>query len=246
MPEAEVLLLTLQEVFVYRVPPLKAASGHRAEDWGLENPVFTGSLKIMGCPSKECCNIRLHRPPPAGAAMGTTPELFVCCTVDLGKGRALQQTVENVMDSSRYFVLRCEDRASKRVAYVGIGFRERSTAFDFKAALDDFARSQERSRRAAALHQDDEGGEEDGQEMVAAGRVKQIKDLSLQEGKKIHIETPGGSGHRRRRTPNKTTTSESPLKLAPPPPAGSVMRPPSKAAEEVDGADEWGDFASAD
>ena len=35
-------LLTIKEVFVYRVPPLRAASGHRAEEWGLANPVFTG------------------------------------------------------------------------------------------------------------------------------------------------------------------------------------------------------------
>lgn len=35
-------LLTIKEVFVYMVPPLRAASGHRAEEWGLANPVFTG------------------------------------------------------------------------------------------------------------------------------------------------------------------------------------------------------------
>lgn len=35
-------LSTIKEVFVYRVPPLRASSGHRAEEWGLENPVFTG------------------------------------------------------------------------------------------------------------------------------------------------------------------------------------------------------------
>lgn len=40
-------LLTLKEVFVYRVPPLRAASGHRAEDWGLANPVFTGKENII-------------------------------------------------------------------------------------------------------------------------------------------------------------------------------------------------------
>lgn len=42
-------LLTMKEVFVYRVPPLRAASGHRAEEWGLANPVFTGKENGIAC-----------------------------------------------------------------------------------------------------------------------------------------------------------------------------------------------------
>lgn len=37
-------LLTIKEVFVYRVPHLRASSGHRAEEWGLADPVFTGTV----------------------------------------------------------------------------------------------------------------------------------------------------------------------------------------------------------
>ncbi|RYH17875.1 DUF1681 domain-containing protein [archaeon] len=39
-------VISLSECFVYKVPPLRSASGHRAEDWGLEHPLFTGCLKI--------------------------------------------------------------------------------------------------------------------------------------------------------------------------------------------------------
>lgn len=39
-------LSTIKEVFVYRVPPLRASSGHRAEEWGLANPVFTGEMRF--------------------------------------------------------------------------------------------------------------------------------------------------------------------------------------------------------
>lgn len=35
-------LLTIKEVFVYKVPTLRASSGHRAEEWGLAKPVFSG------------------------------------------------------------------------------------------------------------------------------------------------------------------------------------------------------------
>ena len=43
----EICLLTIDECFVYKVPPLRTASGHRAEDWGLANPLFTGCLKLF-------------------------------------------------------------------------------------------------------------------------------------------------------------------------------------------------------
>ncbi|CAN0539343.1 unnamed protein product, partial [Ectocarpus sp. 12 AP-2014] len=92
-------LLTIKEVFVYRVPPLRASSGHRAEEWGLANPVFTeGVLKIAQV-GNACC-LRLFKPPPEGE-LGATPELFAQCEVLLDGGRTLQVYVESVIDSSR-------------------------------------------------------------------------------------------------------------------------------------------------
>ena len=51
-PHVEILNLTIRECFVYKVPPLRSASGHRAEDWNLASPVFTGCLKIFQADTK--------------------------------------------------------------------------------------------------------------------------------------------------------------------------------------------------
>ena len=41
--EFEQTLLSVSECFVYKVPTLRSASGHRAEDWSLAAPLFTGN-----------------------------------------------------------------------------------------------------------------------------------------------------------------------------------------------------------
>jgi hypothetical protein len=43
----EQLLLTLDECFVYKVPPRPAASGYRAFDWGLDSPLLTGYARLV-------------------------------------------------------------------------------------------------------------------------------------------------------------------------------------------------------
>jgi len=42
-------------------------------------------------------------------------------------------SVEAVLDSSRYFVVRIEDDGRK--AYIGLGFAERSDSFDFSESM---------------------------------------------------------------------------------------------------------------
>ena len=45
--EHEQILLSVQECFVYKIPTMRSASGHRAEDWSLATPQFTGALRIF-------------------------------------------------------------------------------------------------------------------------------------------------------------------------------------------------------
>ena len=57
--------------------------------------------------SSRRCLVRLYQPPKEGD-LGAVPVLFAVCPIVLGNGRFLQHYVEHVMDSSRYFVLRCQ------------------------------------------------------------------------------------------------------------------------------------------
>jgi hypothetical protein len=57
-------------------------------------------------------------------------DIHPCCQVFAKADyNPLKPSLEAVLDSSRYFVVRIEDSGKK--AYIGMGFAERSDSFDF-------------------------------------------------------------------------------------------------------------------
>lgn len=74
--------------------------------------------------AEECGDPAAYYPP-------SCPVLACCCCVVL--------RVPSAVDSSRYFVLRISD--GKKSAVLGIGFNDRTQAFDFKVAVQDQAKS---------------------------------------------------------------------------------------------------------
>ncbi|XP_030043130.1 adaptin ear-binding coat-associated protein 1 isoform X1 [Microcaecilia unicolor] len=120
--EYESVLCVKPEISVYRIPPRASNRGYRASDWKLDQPDWTGRLRVTS--KGKLAFIKLEDK--------VSGELFAQAPVDQYPGI----TVEAVTDSSRYFVIRIQD-GNGRSAFIGVGFTDRGDAFDFNVALQD-------------------------------------------------------------------------------------------------------------
>lgn len=77
----EILQLIIKECFVYKVPPLRTASGHRAEDWNLANPIFTGCIKIFQADVKLFIRIYRFKDPSGLIVQDDNIQLFGECPI---------------------------------------------------------------------------------------------------------------------------------------------------------------------
>ncbi|CAL8338594.1 unnamed protein product [Merluccius merluccius] len=118
----ESVICVKPEVHVYRIPPRASNRGYRAADWKLDEPAWTGRMKILS--KGKVAFIKLEDK--------NSGELFAQAPVDQYPGCV----VEAVTDSSRYFVVRIQDD-NGRHAFIGLGFADRGDSFDFNVALQD-------------------------------------------------------------------------------------------------------------
>eukprot|EP00088_Acartia_fossae_P002126 TRINITY_DN10836_c0_g1_i5.p1 TRINITY_DN10836_c0_g1~~TRINITY_DN10836_c0_g1_i5.p1 ORF type:complete len:300 (-),score=77.18 TRINITY_DN10836_c0_g1_i5:296-1195(-) len=123
MDEIERCILVKPEVYVYKIPPRQSSRGYRAADWNLSTPDWTGRMRVM-----EKSNVVTLKLEDKGSN-----ELFAACPIDKYPGPA----IEAVTDSSRYFVIRIMNEATKQTAFIGLGFADRSDSFDLNVALQD-------------------------------------------------------------------------------------------------------------
>lgn len=137
----ELLLFQVPECYVYLIPPRKTAASYRADEWNVNKWAWEGTLKVVS--KGEDCIIRLEDK--------STGELYARAFLRNGE----PHPVEPVIDSSRYFVLRVEENIGGRVrhAFIGIGFRERTEAYDFQAALHDHIKYLNKKKTAEEMEQ---------------------------------------------------------------------------------------------
>lgn len=166
----EFVLFQVSECYVYLIPPRKSAASYRADEWNVNKWAWEGMLKVVS--KGEECIIKLEDK--------STGELYA--RAFLRKGEL--HPVEPVIDSSRYFVLRIEENIGGRLrhAFIGIGFRERTEAYDFQAALHDHMKYLDKKKTA--------------EEMEQQFQSTSAVDYSLKEGETLHLHLKNKSSGR--------------------------------------------------
>jgi len=145
---------TIDKVYVFQIPKLTGAStGHSARDWP-KQAIWSGRLRVVSKGRK--CSVLLEHLDKDG--------LFAACPY------TNKSCVEQVSDSSRYFVLRVTD-GQGHFASIGIGFKQRSEAFNFKVALQDFENQGSRQEKA--------------EEYLSS---LPSQDYAIPQGKSIHVK----------------------------------------------------------
>jgi adaptin ear-binding coat-associated protein 1/2 len=176
-----------KEAYVYQIPSA-TTSGHRAELWRLDEWLAEVSVRVVrrgDDTGRDEAVIRLETT--------ATGELFAEAPVKL----PLRTSIEPVIDSSRYFVLRVVDANSGAHAFIGLGFRDREHASDFMAALDDHAKYVQRQIQAEEMkHQAQSNA--DGHAATGDAVNSQTPsstDLAFKPGERVvlplHAETTG-------------------------------------------------------
>lgn len=229
---------------VYQIPPLTSNKGYVAATWTADNnkrQIFTARLRILETsipipatatqPESEKVKADILLEDPANgqlfaAAPYTTPSV-----------------VEQVLDSSRFFAIRVEGEGGRK-AVLGIGFEERSEAFDFSVALQEVRKTLgiEPGQKAAGARGGKSGGEKE--------KAAEKKDFSLKEGETITVNI-GGKGRRNAPQGNASKPAGGDVDLAsfslPPPPGsgslgteggntfggGSSLLPPPPSAKDI-------------
>lgn len=218
-------LLRFAEVFVYKVlvAPGVQTTGHRAETWKLDTPFATCSLKILS--KGEAAMLQLFNIEKDKGLVAACP---IALDLDQSKPEAnLEFWVEQVKDSSRYFVIRMVDPKTKRQALLGIGFRDRNAAFEFQEALEHHFKRVLRLRGAVKKSLDEEEEEDLGLNALKISSAVETKATALKAPIKLNIP-----GTKSAAAPSTGAYATSAFSLAPPPDT-------IKASEEdVD----WGDF----
>ncbi|XP_053546235.1 adaptin ear-binding coat-associated protein 2 [Bombina bombina] len=232
----ESVLCVKPEVHVYRIPPRTSNRGYRAADWQLDQPAWTGRMRITA--RGNMAYIKLEDK--------TSGELFAQASVEQFPGIA----VESVTDSSRYFVICIEDGSGRR-AFIGVGFADRGDAFDFNVALQDHFKWVKQQTEFAKQSQNPDPGPKLDLGFKEGQTIKiNIANIKKKEGAKPRIASTGGLSLLPPPPGGKSVPGAPPAEHSDPPASTNtgfllhIDSPPART-EPVGSSDIWGDFTKA-
>ncbi|XP_058791860.1 NECAP-like protein CG9132 [Phymastichus coffea] len=225
LPETyESVLLVKQEVFVFKIPPMSTNRGYRAADWNLQEPSWTGRMRVVAKGDAVCIKLEDKI---SGA-------LFAKCPIEAYPGIA----VEAVTDSSRYFVLRIQDDDG-RSAFIGVGFLDRSDSFDLNVALQDHFKW---LKNRDQIEKEKEAPKEQMDFRFKEGETIKINmKITKKDGSEV-----SSKAKQRPSTGIGLPPPPGSVKIAPPPARTPTQSPAHKPQNNSSAAPgEWGEFASA-
>ncbi|KAG6003637.1 hypothetical protein E4U21_001840 [Claviceps maximensis] len=198
------ILFIANTLHVYNIPPLTSIKGHNAASWTADpaRHIFTARLRVVETSSSSSLEAEAEAGAEAGAE-AETPEPGAATDNNLKVDIVLEDpatgqlfaaapytdpaAVEPVLDSSRFFALTVRDPLGRK-ATLGIGFEERSEAFDLAIVLQE-------ARRVLGMEGwTGIGGEGKREEDKAS---VEDKDYSLKEGETITVKIGKSAGRRR-------------------------------------------------
>ena len=259
---------------VYSLPrdAVSTTAGYAAASWTTDprNHIFTARLRVLETsftspsqPDKDGDDGSQNEPdtqikvdilledPSAGTLFAAAPY-------------TAPATVEPTTDSSRFFAVRVQDPSGKQKATLGIGFEERSEAFDFGVALQEAGRALNWGGPASGSGSAGPGSSSSQQQKgggfamgkgkgMGFGGEEEKRDLSLKEGETITVNLAGTRFGRRAGRPAQTDGSadEGAKSLAsfalppPPPPSAREVRAQKRLSAQQMGFDDgqFGEFA---
>jgi hypothetical protein len=226
------ILYLAPQVHVYQIPPATSTKGYQASTWTANNNkllIFTARLRLVETSippesdngDEKVTTTLLLEDPKSGDLFAAAPYTS-------------ERIVEQALDSSRFFAVTVVGEGRKAV--LGMGFEERSEAFDFSIALQDARRVLGFEPKPTATAGPGARGTKSKTQIEEPKR-----DFSLKEGETISINLGGLKSSRRRAesdvSPDQQKSEQDALFSIKPPPgsggAGASFLPPPPSAKSV-------------